>query len=403
MPTYLTIPLDRARFLVIAILISLLFSPPITNLLQLLLVITILSSADLRNRVGSTFKQPAVKWLLAFYLVIIAGTFYSIGSQKEIIGIATGWRKILLLPIALALFDDSRWKLNALNALILVSTLTASVSFLLFALNIPIAKFSNELGIIVRNHSTQGMFFSIAAFSAITLLFFEKASSFNRRLYLITCSILLIGNIALISTGRSGYVVLLICCFTLLLTLIFYKKQTTKRVKLITTLFFVAIVVTLAFSPTSHQRINQAISELKNAPKATELTSMGIRVIFWANTIDLIKKQPIFGYGTGSFKTAYSEKIQGASGLAATSASDPHNQYLKIIAEHGFVGLSIFLAFLCSMLYLKPSLQYKVLALGAAFAWMTTCLANTHFSTFSEGTFIYVWLGTMLANEHPLS
>jgi len=127
---------------------------------------------------------------------------------------------------------------------------------------------------------------------------------------------------------------------------------------------------------------------------------MGIRMYFWKNTLELIKEKPLLGYGTGAFESAYREHISKQTGVAATITSDPHNQFLKIATEHGLFGLFVFFAFLASSLRQKSSAPYSMLGLGVLCAWMATSLANSHFSTFSEGIFIFTWIGVMLANEN---
>jgi hypothetical protein len=43
--------------------------------------------------------------------------------------------------------------------------------------------------------------------------------------------------------------------------------------------------------------------------------------------------------------------------------------------------------------------MYFHLGIGVLLAWCATSLFSSHFSTFTEGRFIYIWLGIMLASE----
>jgi O-antigen ligase len=392
-------PLDRSRWFVIAIIITLLFSPPLTNLAELLLAMTIIFNRDLRSRVMNTRHQSAVIWLLAFYVLMTIGMFYSIGPTKETFNMWSGWKKLLFFPVILALFDDIVWKRKAIEVFIGVSAVTSMVSFILAYFNIYTSTAGHELGVIVRNHSTQGMFFSIAAFSAATLLYFEADTSISRKIFLLVSSLLLVANIIFISTGRSGYLVLVICSLSLLIGVAISRKKITAKFALTSLTLISLVVVGLAVAPSSNQRIKQAVYELENAQNTSDYTSMGIRVIFWENTIKLIKKHPIIGYGTGAFEAAYTLQVEGGTGLNGLVTADPHNQFMKIMGENGLIGLILFLGFLISVFRMKASTPYLILGLGAASAWIATSMANSHFSTFSEGTFIYVWLAVMLANE----
>ena len=45
------------------------------------------------------------------------------------------------------------------------------------------------------------------------------------------------------------------------------------------------------------------------------------------------------------------------------------------------------------------SQPYRLIVLTTLTGWCATSLANSHFSTFHEGHFIWFWLGAMLALE----
>ncbi|OGB24964.1 MAG: hypothetical protein A3I66_02950 [Burkholderiales bacterium RIFCSPLOWO2_02_FULL_57_36] len=381
-------------------LVALLFSPPVTNLAQLLLVIVVLASSELRGRVLLACRQPLVIGALAFYAVLSVGVIYSIASPSEVLGMWSGWRKLLLLPLAIALFDEPRWKLRLVHVLIGVSVASALASYFGWLTHTAFPVPSQQFGIVIRNHATQGMIFGVAAFAAATLGLRPAAGSMAERLFFGVCTLLLVVNIALVTPGRSGYVVLLTCSLVLVAGSLFVNRTVTLKSVLLAVTTFGLIITLLAVSPLSRQRITQGLDEAETYHQAHTVTSMGIRMFFWKNTVTMINERPLFGYGTGAFQEAYRLQIDGKDGVAGTLTGDPHNQFLKIAAEHGLAGLAIFLAFLASALAQRASAPYRMLGLGVLFAWCITSLANSHFSTFSEGTFIYLWLGAMLANDN---
>jgi O-antigen ligase len=148
-------------------------------------------------------------------------------------------------------------------------------------------------------------------------------------------------------------------------------------------------------------RIELGIKEMQHhaSPSNIEVNSIGDRMTIWKNTIELIQDRPLLGFGTGGFEEAYSEKIKDNPEWEKQLKHDPHNQFLKIWAEMGMLGLVVFLAMLASSLFQKSSKIYFHLGIGVLLAWCATSLFNSHFSTFTEGRFIYIWLGIMLASE----
>jgi O-antigen polymerase len=87
------------------------------------------------------------------------------------------------------------------------------------------------------------------------------------------------------------------------------------------------------------------------------------RLMIWKISLDLAMQQPLFGQGSYAFERTYN-LAQGAyfaSGQASAAAifsADhvrvPYNDYLLCLIESGAVGLLLFVAFLGSLLALRP-------------------------------------------------
>jgi len=150
-------------------------------------------------------------------------------------------------------------------------------------------------------------------------------------------------------------------------------------------------------SPMASQRIMQGVNEIKNYQKSAELTSMGIRMVMWQNTIEMIKERPLLGYGTGGFSEAYRRQVEGQSGWRGQPVDDCHNQFMRIWAEQGLLGLLVFLVFVGSFLRQPVSGIYRLLGLAILLAWCATSMFSAHFSTFTVGRFLYLWCGALLA------
>ena len=103
-------PVNAARWMIIALGITILFSPFFTNVIEISLFALCLSSQNIRHRLLEIKKQPLVIGVSAFILMLLIGCFYSVADTKETLSSLWSWRKILLLPIALSLFDENVWK-----------------------------------------------------------------------------------------------------------------------------------------------------------------------------------------------------------------------------------------------------------------------------------------------------
>lgn len=163
--------------------------------------------------------------------------------------------------------------------------------------------------------------------------------------------------------------------------------------------FFVGILVSLIIylSPLAHQRIMQGINEMRSYAQSPILTPMGVRMVMWHNTIKMIRERPLLGYGTGGFSEGYSWQVRKGKGWQNQTVDDPHNQFLRILAEQGLVGLCVFLLFLVSMVKQPVQGWHRKMGVGVLFAWCGTSMFSAHFSTFVEGHFLYLWCGTFLS------
>jgi len=390
-------PLELARWLIAADMVALLFSPPLTNLVELALYVLMLGSGELRARFVRAARQPMVLGALLFLAAVSVGLAYSIGSPDDSWGMWWGWRKLLLLPIAAALFDDPGWKRRLAWILVLVATLCALVSYAGILLHV--SYYLYEPGVVIRNHATQGMMFSVAAFAAVLLLR-AGAPSRAQRLFLAAAALLLIANAVFVTTGRSGYLVAAVLSVALVLGWPGgARARLSKRLGVAFGAFILALAV-LASSPVVRERIAKGWHETQRALDHSEAdTSMGERVVYLRNTLELIAARPLFGYGTGAFTEAYRRHVAGRAGVEGLVAHDPHNQYLNIATENGLLGLAVFLWFLAAALRQPASRPYRLLGLGVLAAWCATSLFSSHFSTFSEGRFIALWMGALLARE----
>jgi O-antigen ligase len=388
--------LKITQWITVALTIALFFSAPAVNVFEVLLILSVLSSRTLRNRLTQALQSPLCITALIFYVIIIFAATYSIAHSKEAWGMVSGWRKIILLPFAYAALHSKESKDLVLKTFLITAIACLGWSFLSF--NFPSTFFYTNLpGIIIKNHATQGMFFGIAILIALVFALQSGASSIFRLFLLILIALMLL-NIATITIGRSGYVIVTtsLLCFSI------YKMHRHHFVKQLLIFGLVGILTTGFFlsSKTSRDRIYLGINEFTQPKTEGNAGSMGVRHYWWIHSVNMIKKNPILGIGTGAFEEGLNQEINGLSGPIATKTNDPHNQYLKILVEQGIIGFIALLAIIFSAFTAKSVSQpYRLVGLTVLTGWCITSLANSHFSTFHEGHFIWFWLGAMLASE----
>lgn len=381
--------LDSIRWLIIAEFVSLFISTSLTSVLEIVLFATALCCVrKLRARMLSSLHQPVVVMTLVFIGVLCLGMFYGPVPFQEKIRILMGWRKLLLLLLALLLFDESPWKQRLAN--ILVGTATAGALLSYFGL------FGYTPTVVIHNHAIQGMFFAAGAFAAMVLIFSSPQPTMVKpgiRWGLGISAVLLVMNIVFVTPGRSGYLALVVLVVVASLGLF----PGWRRGGLVAMFALLGLILMFLFSSVATKRMAQGVDEVLDYKQEKNITSMGIRMVMWTNTVQLIRERPFFGYGLGGLKEAYREKVKGVSGWEGTVIDDPHNQYLKVTAELGLVGLLVFLGFIASFFWQGVSGADRILGLGVLLAWCATSLFSGHFSTAGEGRFLMLWCGAQFA------
>ena len=387
-------PLVLARYLILIEFILILFSTALSNLIEITLYSLCLLTPSIRKEIYNNSKQPLFTASLALIFIIFISTFWSIAPLNSAFGELWGWRKILLLPISLALFCDAKYKDKAINIFLIFTSIICIIS--LWDLFV-----EKENGILIRNYATQGMIFSVSliVFLNKLLLSYKSLNSLKKITYF--CLILIFALGILNIEGRSGYLALIVMVLTSLIIYIYTSKDKWRFI--LSSLILLIFMSAIFSSKIVLQRVELGINEIIDTlyREGDGNSSMGIRTNMFILTIETIKENPIFGLGNGGFETEMANKAKKMKnkGLAI---HDPHNQYLKIIAEFGIIGFAVFVYLLISATKQRPeknSSNYKEIALIVLAAWITTSLFNSHFSTFTEGRFIYLWLGIMLASQ----
>ena len=328
--------------------------------------------------------------LLVFLALLVVDMLYSVAAWEESWDSLWAWRKLVLGLIVLGLFTDETWKLRMLKAFLVVSTIGLIASCIGWLGLIP-SKHGHSAGVFFTNHATQGITFAVAALCCLEL---GRNAGPRLQNLLRVAAFLFAVNVVFISTSRSAYVALV--CVALVWGL---GRLGWRRLPLVTGALAVLVVMAFSLSSTLRERVQQGIDEVHNYQSSPEVTSAGIRIVFWNNTLGLVAERPVLGYGTGGFAKAYSDRFAlpelGWRGLPAT---DPHNQYLFIAVENGLLGLAVFMAILVAAFReaCGPGV-YRGVIRGVLLAWCVTSLFNSHFRTFPEGHLIWLLAGAMLA------
>ncbi|WLE96704.1 MAG: O-antigen ligase family protein [Candidatus Electrothrix communis] len=198
--------------------------------------------------------------------------------------------------------------------------------------------------------------------------------------------------------GRTGQAVFLVL-MGLFLFQIFAKNRLKATIAVFLLLPAICILGYL-YSPTFQQRVNTAQQEIKDFKKNPD-TSVGMRLLFFQNSLEIIRHHPWLGVGTGDFPSAYAE-VNRKRSPASIATDNPHNQYVLVSAMLGLTGILFFLLIFIIMFVQAKLLpdDYRRIRIALPLFFLVIMLAESYLTVY-QTAFFFVVMTAALYKEKP--
>lgn len=402
-----------ARWAAVAMGFSIPISVALDSLLALVILLACLLTIGYRGKHALSLPKRSdairanpVAWLaIALFFFYLIGCAYSIGNQEDMLTGLGKAARLMFIPLLLIVFQDDDTRRRAWCGFIGAMLLTLVLSYLLWLGLLPkweVIRGDAANPTIFKLHITHNLFMAFTAF--VCAVQARYAATPYRRGIWIALALLAAFNVLFMVQGRTGHLVLL--------ALLIYIGIVWLRWKGVAiALAAIAVLAALAYAlPSSslHQRAVLAYHEFSAAQPdvaATTDSSIGQRIEFYRNTLEIVRQRPLLGAGTGSFRQAYAEQVRDTGRLAT---HNPHNEYLMVAAQLGLAGLLLLLALFAvqwRVAALLPSMREQMLAHGMVLSIVTASAVSSTLIDHAEGWF-YVWMSGLLfaalKSAHPL-
>ena len=286
------------------------------------------------------FKDnPAVIVTLLFLLLYLVSTFYASTSWEESFHYLLKYAKLLLIPIIVTGVNSKKIRTYAIYAFLSSIILTLIISYFnwlhlipanlnLFTIDSPTQGF-----IVYKNRITQSILLAFAMYMMLCKAFDSK--NYKRWIWSFL-AFLCFFNIFHLINGRSGQLIAL--CLIVFFMINKFGKDFLKYSFLI---FIVCFAFKSQIIPYAPERLVSIYTEIQEHSSGSNLTSSGIRMEMYKNTLALIQRSPLIGYGVGSLGVEYSSLVKSEDTLLK-DVTNPHNQYLLVLFETGMIGGTLF-------------------------------------------------------------
>jgi len=355
-------------------------STALTDIFCVTAAVLNLLSGNLRSQYKAVSLQPVAVLFLAFFALFVIGMTYSSVDLNTALLMLKKYSDLLFMPLLLPLFFDKRNREYALYAFLAGMVITLVLGYLKkYGLVIIGTKYSDSA--VFKSHIQTNF---LVAFM-VYLLIYQFVIHKRHRWWLAIVLGFAAYEALFISQGRSGYVI-----FVLLVTLSGWQFGRWKGAMIAMLINVLLLGAAFSFSSSFKHR-TEAVAQsahvyVTHKGQAVAVKqSTGQRLSFIINSLKVIKKNPIFGTGTGSFAHEYAK----LPNQHVAAVDNPCNEYLNIWVQIGIFGVSLFLILLFTQwrLALKLAVADQYLARGVTVAIGLGCLINSWLMDTTEGHF----------------
>jgi O-antigen ligase len=303
---------------------------------------------DYRNKLAEMFSNEVSIAVFLYLGLHVAGLLWSADKAGGFSMLEKQW-KLLLMPVFLTIVQPShrrRYMYFFLGGLVAVMLTTYLAWWDLF-----------HFDGVTPEHPTRRMFhvvynplLALGFYMVIHEVLWGGLTAGRR-----TCAIFIALAMALnmfITEGRAGQVAFF--AMLVLLLLQYYRKNVLKGIVIACVTLPLIFLAGYNLSPTFHKRVKMVREEVSMFSENPN-TSIGLRLLFWKNSWEIIKENPLVGVGTGDFAQEYAA-INSTSSPDMVSTDNPHNQYILVLCQFGLLGL----ASLLSIFYVQVKQAFAV-------------------------------------------
>ena len=375
----------------------------LSNVFMLLIIIGFVVTFNKGYLANECWPMPAV-WLLAMYAMVLVGMLYTPAPWEWS---SINWGKytkfIYAIVLMLLLYGRPDWQRRSLLAfefgmLFILASTWLNIWFIL-----PWSA-SKQTGWGVSHHVmydyvVQNVMMGFFVTYALSKLSRSASRAWNG-FYAVVAMLALV-SVTHLSTGRTGLIVLAGALGAFL-----FARIGVRRALLTVPILIIVLATLLMTSDLMLSRLQQARTELQNRD-TDRYSSIGHRAYNYKTTPRLIAEKPLFGHGTGAYHTEICRVLDDTNDCQIYRWHS-HNQFLFFGADHGLLGVALYIALIFSaarVAWRAQSQTHRLMLFGSLGALVSDSLINVPlFSARESHFFLYLLaLLVVMCRETPQS
>jgi len=383
-----------SRWSAIALGASIPVSTALDNVLLVVILATWALSGQAQATVNLLFKNKYLWCPVLLFGMLALGTLYGDSPRREAFSTLGKYADLLCIPVFAIILRERADRITALHAFAISIAIVVILSYLTRWEVLPALPFitgDTASPTVFKQRITHSILVAFGAF----LFAWLGSISINPKQRLVWFSLALLAalNVVFLVKGATGYLTL-----SALIVLLAWERLgwrgTAYGVLGLAALYSVLVAVPSPFQERV-TLIQQEVQQWRTDEASAAVSSSGLRLEFYHNTLKIIAAHPLIGVGTGGFPRAYARQVEGSG---KTTTHNPHNEFMNIGAQIGVIGLLVLIAMFWKQWQSAKDLDSpmeQALARGLVLAMVTGCMVNSLLLDHAEGLF-YAWLSGLL-------
>jgi O-antigen ligase len=376
---------QAADWLAVGVAVSLPWSTSATGIFIALWLVAALATLDVaavrRELLSAAGGLPVLLWLLA----VVGMSWAGISWSERYAGLS-GFNRLLVIPLLLAHFRKSDRGMWVLYGYLAAALCVLAVSWALVLIpGLPWRGLTP--GAPTKSYVFQSESFLLCVFFVLDAACgCWRARRWRMVLALVALAVLLIANIAFVSSGRTTFLVA-----PVLAVMLGWRQFGAKGI-LAALLAAGVVMIGLWFaSPYLRATMNRSVEELHAYLATNEANSTGEHLEFLRKSLGFVETAPFIGHGTGTIAEQFRHSVAGKTGAGAIASDNPHNEIFAVAIQLGGLGAGVLIAMWAAHLLLFRGAGLTAwIGMIVVVENIVGSVVNSHLFDFTQG-WLYVF------------
>jgi len=237
--------------------------------------------------------------------------------------------------------------------------------------------------------------FIMSSFLLACLLIARETTGVIRGLFAVV-ALLVVYNVLNVETGRTGYLQVVFVCLT-------FAVLTFSRARLFLAVAFAVILFGASYLAFDrfHERVNQTLANVERMVVSDDYhSSVGYRLEFYRNAINIGLDYPLSGVGVGDVKRTLQSRAE--TGEIRLLTDNVHSEFMNMLIVGGIPALLLFSGFIVAIAYSGFVMRRQSRWLGDALIGMgvvifVSALFNSTIKDYGEKHALLIMLSLLAA------